>query len=49
VGSEEEDVIAGYILLSYALAYVKSADNGTINEPVLDTKWSLYPNIHCFV
>jgi hypothetical protein len=28
-----EDVIATFILLSYRLGRMKSADNGTINEP----------------
>lgn len=33
----------------YTLAVVKSADSGTIREPVLDVMCSLYPNIHPLV
>ena len=42
-------VILSYMLLSEIFAVVRSADNGTINEPVLQAIYSLYPNTHPLV
>ena len=38
-----------YIWLLGMLAVVKSATDGTIMEPILDIRCSLYPKIHSFV
>ena len=47
--SGNDAIILSYMLLSEIFAVVRSADNGTINEPVLHAICSLYQNIHSLV